>query len=491
MISSALAQAAAIRAGAITSADLIDAAADKIAKLNPKLNAITWTRFAAAKHDAAQLKDTGQPFLGVPLVLKGLGQNFAGAPATAGSRLFKDAKATSTNNFVKALQALGFVIIGQSNVPEFGFKNITDATLYGPARNPWNLDYSPGGSSGGAAALVAAGISLLAAGSDGGGSIRIPASFSGLIGLKPTRGRVQTGPGEWRGWQGASINFALTRTMADTEALLRGLATTQLAAPFNASPLHLEDVNDPRPLKIAYTTQSPVGTPVSATAVKAVALVVDALRAAGHTVVEAQPDVDGTALMKAYYLMNGGETAAMFQAYTEQTGRAVTAEDVEPVTWAIYQAGLHTTAADYSRSLDVWDQAAEAYSHFHDSYDLLLTPTTAKTAPRIDAELQSPAIVDKMKHAAELAPDEQKQLVWDLFEPSLAYSPFTQQANLTGAPAISLPTAISPDGLPLGIQFVAAKGREDQLLRLGYWFEQHNLLQMYPLSESDDISQAE
>ncbi|HAJ53164.1 MAG TPA: amidase, partial [Lactobacillus sp.] len=170
--------------------------------------------------------------------------------------------------------------------------------------------------SGGAAALVSAGISLLATGSDGGDSIRIPASFSGLIGLKPTRGRVPTGPGEWRGWQGASINFALTRTMADTEALLRGLATTQLAAPFNAPPLHLEDVNDPRPLKIAYTTQSPVGTPVTATAVKAVKLAVDDLRAAGHTVVEAQPDVDGTALMKAYYLMNGGETAAMFQAYT-------------------------------------------------------------------------------------------------------------------------------------------------------------------------------
>ncbi len=189
--------------------------------------------------------------------------------------------------------------------------------------------------------------------------------------------------------------------------------------------------------------------------------------------------------------MNGGETAAMFQAYTEQSGRAVTAKDVELVTWAIYQAGLHTTAADYSRSLGVWDRAAEAYSHFHDTYDLLLTPTTAKTAPRIDAELQSPAIIDKMKHAADLAPEEQKQLVWDLFESSLAYSPFTQQANLTGAPAISLPNAISPDGLPLGIQFIAAKGREDQLLRLGYWFEQHNLLQMYPLTESDDISHAE
>ncbi|MBS9787147.1 amidase [Lacticaseibacillus rhamnosus] len=480
---SALAQAAAVRAGAVTSGDLIDMTAKKLATHNPQLNAVTWTRFDAAKHEAAALTDTGQPFFGVPLFLKGLGQSLAGAPETGGSRLFKNATATSTNNFVQALQKLGFIIVGQSNVPEFGFKNITDAALYGPARNPWNLAYSPGGSSGGAAALVAAGISPLAAGSDGGGSIRIPASFSGLIGLKPTRGRVPTGPGEWRGWQGASINFALTRTMADTEALLRSLATTQLAAPFIAPPLRLDQVNATRPLRIAYTTQSPVGTPVSSTAITAVEKAVDALRAAGHTVTEAAPDVDGVALMQAYYLMNGGETAAMFQAYTDQTGRTVTPNDIELITWAIYQAGLHTTAADYSRSLGIWDRAAEAYSRFHETYDLLLTPTTAKTAPRIDAALQSPAIIKKMHHAAELDPSEQQTLIWDLFEPSLTYSPFTQQANLTGAPAISLPTAISDEGLPLGIQFTAAKGREDQLLRIGYWFEQHHLLKMLPVAE--------
>ncbi|KMO45794.1 amidase, partial [Lacticaseibacillus rhamnosus] len=156
---------------------------------------------------------------------------------------------------------------------------------------------------------------------------------------------------------------------------------------------------------------------------------------------------------------------------------------IELITWAIYQAGLHTTAADYSRSLGIWDRAAEAYSRFHETYDLLLTPTTAKTAPRIDAALQSPAIIEKMHHAAELDPSEQQTLIWDLFEPSLTYSPFTQQANLTGAPAISLPTAISDEGLPLGIQFTAAKGREDQLLRIGYWLEQHHLLKMLPVAE--------
>ncbi|MDN5591733.1 MAG: amidase, partial [Lacticaseibacillus paracasei] len=260
MQKSALDQAAAIRAGVLSPEELIDSTREKMTALNPALNAITWTRFEAAKQDANQLEDHGQPFFGVPLILKGLGQDFAGAPATFGSRFFAKAKSEHTNNFVKALQRLGFIIVGQSNVPEFGFKNITDAELYGPARNPWNRDYSPGGSSGGAAAVVASGISPLATGSDGGGSIRIPASFSGLIGLKPTRGRVPTGPGEWRGWQGASINFALTKTTADTAALLRGLATTQLAAPFIAPPLRLDLVGDTRPLKIAYTTTSPVGT---------------------------------------------------------------------------------------------------------------------------------------------------------------------------------------------------------------------------------------
>lgn len=275
--------------------------------------------------------------------------------------------------------------------------------------------------------------------------------------------------------------------MADTAALLRGLATTQLAAPFIAPPLRLDLVGDTRPLKIAYTTTSPVGTPVSDTAVKAVETAADALRAAGHQVVAAAPDVDGTALMKAYYMMNGGETAAMFQAFAAQTGKQATAADMELITWVIYQAGLHTSAADYSLSLGAWDRASEAYSHFHESYDLLLSPTTAKTAPRIDAVLQSPAIVAKMQHAAELAPQEQQALIWDLFEPSLEYSPFTQQANLTGAPAISLPTAISPEGLPLGIQFTAAKGREDQLLRIGYWFEQQGLLKMLPASLKEKI----
>ncbi|MGO1455750.1 MAG: amidase family protein, partial [Lacticaseibacillus paracasei] len=147
MQKSALDQAAAIRAGVLSPEELIDSTREKIAALNPALNAITWTRFEAAKQDVNQLEDHGQPFFGVPLILKGLGQDFAGAPATFGSRFFAKAKSEHTNNFVKALQRLGFIIVGQSNVPEFGFKNITDAELYGPARNPWNHDYSPGGSS--------------------------------------------------------------------------------------------------------------------------------------------------------------------------------------------------------------------------------------------------------------------------------------------------------------------------------------------------------
>ena len=209
-----------IRQHQLTSRDLVEMALNKIQAENPTLNAVVHLRAAAALKEADQLKDHGQPFLGVPLLLKGLGQRMKGEPDTNGSRLFRNQLAAETDNFVKALQNAGFIIIGQTNFPEFGYKNITDAKLFGPARNPWNPQFTPGGSSGGAGAAVAAGWVPIAAGNDGGGSIRIPASWCGVIGLKPTRGRMPVGPGNWRSWQGASINFALTRSVKDTALLL-------------------------------------------------------------------------------------------------------------------------------------------------------------------------------------------------------------------------------------------------------------------------------
>ena len=180
---------------------------------NGQLNAVVSLREEKALEEAKRCVALASPFAGVPILLKSLGQYLEGEPATDGSKLFKDAKATQTDIFVKALQQAGFIIIGQSNAPEFGFTNVTDSKLYGPARNPWNPEFYSGGSSGGAASAVASKMVPLAAASDGGGSIRIPASFTGLIGLKPTRGRTPVGPSSWRGWQGASVSFAITRSI--------------------------------------------------------------------------------------------------------------------------------------------------------------------------------------------------------------------------------------------------------------------------------------
>ncbi|WP_024746082.1 amidase [Levilactobacillus namurensis] len=476
----ALTWARRIREGAVTSQELITAAFAEIDRQNPDLNAVITTRKAQAMAEAAAQTDTGQPFLGVPLLLKGLGQQLKGESSTSGSRLLAHNVATETSFFVRALQQAGFIVIGQTNFPEFGFKNITDAQLYGPARNPWNLDYQPGGSSGGAGASVAAGFVPIAAGSDGGGSIRIPSSWSGTIGLKPTRGRVPVGPSDWRSWQGAAIDFALTRSIADTATLLDSLQTLQPAAVFQtplAQPGFAAQLSQKcRPGVIGFSTVSPVGTPVSPTAVAAVRDAAQFLEEQGYAVEEVKIPVDGVALMESYYTMNAGETAAFMSQLATNLQRKLTADDMELLTWALYQTGLKTSAAEYSLALAQWDRAAWQMAQLHAQYPVILTPTTAWPAPKVGDSLVSPEHVAKMQDIASLSPAAQKQLIYDQWLPALTRSPFTQQANLTGEPAISLPTAVAPEGLPLGIQFNAAKGQEAVLLQLGALFERANKL---------------
>ena len=476
-----------VRDGEVTSEALVEAAFARIEATNDDLNAVVHTRREKALSEAQQLQDLGQPFLGVPLLLKDLGQNLKGEPATLSARLFKDEIAGQTDNFVAALQDAGFIIIGQTNAPEFGFKNITDPVLYGKTRNAWDRDYYPGGSSGGAATSVAAGYVPLAAGNDGGGSIRIPASFSGLIGLKPTRGRVPVGPDGWRGWAGASINFALTHSIRDTAALLDWLQTYQPEAPFS-TPVNLQGFaaqlwDQQAHLRSANSTKSPVGTPVSKAAVQAVEDAVTFLQEQGYEVVEKSNPLDGVALMRSYYMMNGAETAAMFDSVNQALGRSVEPDDMERLTWLIYQAGLGVTGAQYSQAMSLWDQASAQMDDFLDTYDLYLTPTTAYPAPRLDNPLVDPDIDAQIDHVTRMKSSERLQLLWDYFEQALTLSPFTQQANLTGQPAISLPTFVTDSGLPIGIQFTARKGDELALLRIGRLFEQQHQLKLPTFEE--------
>src|SRR5699024_686878 len=319
--------------------------------------------------EAEKIDITAHPYAGVPILLKDISQALAGEPLTSGSKLMKEVIADHDSTFVKKIREAGFIVTGHTTTPEFALKNITESELHGPTRNPWNTAYSPGGSSGGAAAAIASGVVPVAGASDGGGSIRIPASFSGLFGLKPTRGRTPVGPGVGRQWQGASIDFVLSRSVRDSAMMLDGLQVVEPSAAFQ-TPLFADKYAEEmkrgfnRPLRIAYTTKSPVGTAVSEDAKQAVEKTVKWLEDQGNHVEEKDHDVDGIQLMKNYFLMNSGEVSMVIMQMEEAMGRSITADDVEMETWLLNVAGRSVSAAQFSASLASWDTAAEQMATF-------------------------------------------------------------------------------------------------------------------------------
>ena len=466
----------------ISPLELVEESIQKATLLNPSLNAIVYTQYEEAIEKAKRFSLKNQPFAGVPLFLKDLGQEQKGSICTYGSRLFKDVKSMHTDNFVKRLENLGFIILGRTNTPEFGFKTVSDSLLHGPVRNAVNLDRNAGGSSGGAAAVVASGITPIAAASDGGGSIRIPASHNGLIGLKPSRGRVIAGPGSYRGWNGATVHFALTKTVQDTRNLLFHLQEYQMESPFPLPKLSAKELYLPdklKPLKVSVLLQSPVGEEVSKDSVDAVMKVANFFENHGHSVTLLQKDpVDGIALQKGFYIISAVETALMFQNIERQIGRQVTRDDMELMTWAIYRSGLDISGMEYSKVASSWDSYAEQMAQLHEQYDLLLLPTVAKAAPGFNPYELSTELTSKLIRIDEFTKDQKQQLLWEMFEESVADTPFTQRFNITGQPAISLPVHHTKDGLPIGVQLAAAKGREDLLLQIEEWFEQGQLLQV-------------
>lgn len=453
--------------------ELLEIFKTKARQQNPQLNAfVTMMDQEALAEYRIHEKIAEQPFAGLPIPLKMLGQDKKNWLSTSGSRLLLEQRASRNSNFTNQLLKNGLIPFAQTNAPEFGFKNITDAQVYGPAKNPWNPAYYSGGSSGGASSAVAAGIVPIAGASDGGGSIRIPASFCGLIGLKPTRGVMPVGPSGWRGWQGAAIDFALTVSMRDTEKLFYGMREINSAAPYQAPKKawrHKEAANQ-KTLKVAVIIDSPIDSIVSAEAIQAVEQAYEFLLAQGHQVELIAYPMDGKELMASYYLMNGAETAAMFVGIEQGISRAVRKEDMELMSWGIYQYGKKIPASHYINALNLWDKAAFTMEELFKDYDLLLTPTTATTAPKVGEDLQSDAIRSSLANAENLSENELQELVDQMFERSLQITPYTQLANLTGQPAISLPTHLAHD-LPLGIQFTAARGREDLLLQVGKLFE--------------------
>ncbi|MDN6029901.1 MAG: amidase [Lactococcus plantarum] len=461
-----------------TPEQLLLAAKKKIDELNPNYNAIIAHDIALAKKDINKTKQGY--FAGLPFPLKMLGQVHAGLGATACSRLFKDILADTDDNYVTTLLTAGLTPFGQTNSPEFGFKNVTDSALYGDTRNVWNPAYYSGGSSGGAASAVAAGIFPIAGASDGGGSIRIPASFSGLLGLKATRGLMPQGPDNYRGWQGASTSGALTVSVRDTAHFLAEMQVMQEADPYQSQLLdkeilhHLTEID--RPLTIAFSYESPIsGIPISNTAKAALHKTIDFLKTQGHQLTEVDFPLDARALIQSYYQMNAAETFAMLTPWEIQQGKKITNEDVEPLTYALLETGRQVDAASYIQGLNLWDNACETFNDklFKD-FDLFLTPTTAKTAPKIGEKLIDDDIISQLKTCEQYDPKQQLDLIETTFESSLAYTPYSFISNLTGQPALSLPVYLdNHTNLPQGVQLWGPKHSEILMLRLALQFENH------------------
>lgn len=474
----ALALAALVRSGQLTAADLCTAAIARAEAVNPRLNAVVQPLYEPARQRALAGLPAG-PFGGVPFLLKDFGAQYAGVPHTSGSRALRDFVPQQDAELVRRWQAAGLNILGKTNTPEFALMGVTEPQLYGPARNPWHLDHTPGGSSGGAAAAVAAGIVPVAGAGDGGGSIRIPAACCGLFGLKPSRGRVPTGPEQGEKWQGAAVEHVLSRSVRDSAALLDATCGPDAGAPYflpNPARPYLEEVSHaPGRLRIAFSLGHPLGStlhPECATAVREAARLLESL---GHDVEEVPLPFDGRAVASAFLMLYFGETGATIAALSKHLGRPARPADVEPTTWLLGLLGRTYTAADFAAARHTWNDSARRMGHFHQTYDLLLTPTLATPPVRI-GELQPKPLEQKLLKLVNTfglgGLIRRSGIVEKLAEQSLEKTPYTQVANLTGQPAMSVPLHWTADGLPCGVQFIARLGAEDVLFRLAGQLEQ-------------------
>ncbi len=466
--------------GEVNPAELLEAALARMAALDPDLGAVCLPMEAIARQRVQQPLQGS--FAGVPFLLKDMGQDYAGVPSTQGCRALRHWIPERHDHFVERVLDAGLVVFGRTATPEFALKAETAPAIWEhPTRNPWDLSRTPGGSSGGAAAAVAAGIVPVAGASDGGGSIRIPSAWCGLFGLRPSRGRTPIGPHAGEHWEGATSQHVISRSVRDSARLLDVLAGSHVGDPFVIAPPSSSYVHalhrPPGRLRIGFCTRSPLGTPVHPSCVAAVEEAANLLESLGHAVEPAEPSIDGHALARSYITMYFGQVAAAVERAQRLSGARESAFELETRVLALL--GRTISAGEYvSRHLE-WNTCARALGAFFEGYDLYLTPTTAQP-PHHLGELDTPPM-QRLLARAVLACGAGRLLmisgmVDELVEKSLSRVPFTQLANLTGTPAMSVPMlwhAVEKDGpsLPFGVQFVARFGAENTLLQLAAQLE--------------------
>jgi amidase len=453
----ATAQADLVRRGEVSPKELAEAAIARIEAVNPQLDAVIRTRFDAARLEAEGDLPDG-PFRGVPILFKDLGCVVAGEPTAFGLGPLRELAWPVTSYLAEQFRAAGFIPLGRTNVPGLGTTVTTEPRSFPPARNPWNPGHSTGGSSGGSAAAVAAGMVAVAHASDGGGSIRIPASECGLVGLKPTRGRVSQGPLTGEVWAGGVIDGAITRTVRDAAGVLDVISMRMPGEPYYAPPLPrplVQEVGaDPGRLRVGVLDRPGVegylDDPQCRAAVARAARLLESL---GHHIEQSAPAaMSEQEFVEHFNTIIAADAAATFQAFEMLLGRPIGEDEIEPRNAAYRRSGRELGAVGYLHSRAWFGMWARQMADWWKDHDLLVTPTLGAPPP----ELGWFTAAGPEEEGARIA----------------SFIPYTAQFNMTGQPAITLPLHWTPDGLPVGVQLAAAYGREDILIQVASQLEQ-------------------
>ncbi len=436
--------------------EVLEAAIERIETHNPKINAVIHKMYDAAREQMRGGLPNG-PLAGVPYLLKDLTILCKGHPTLNGSNLFEGFVADHDSTLTERLRAAGLLLLGKTNTPEFGLNAATEPVAFGSTRNPWNLDLGSGGSSGGAAAAVAARMVPAAHASDGGGSIRIPASCCGVFGLKPTRGRNPVGPALGEGWSGMSTGHAVSLSVRDSAALLdatHGPAPGDpYCAPAPRRPFQDEVGAKPEKLRIAFSTKAPLDISVHESCQAAVQDVARLCQDLGHEVEEAAPEFEARGLVDAFRVIVGANLSHVIALRMRALKRGSIDGLVERASLHWAEFGRRASATDYVRSVQAIHIVGRRFGAFFRKYDALLTPTVAGPPPPLRT-------INMMS--------EEATAFWGkLFR----FIPFTPQFNASGGPAMSLPLYWTADGLPIGVQFGADFGNEALLFRLAAQLE--------------------
>jgi len=450
----ATAQAELVRTRAVRPDELIEAAIRRIETLNPVLNAVVATRFDEALAEAKHGLPAG-PFAGVPFLVKDTFTDVAGLPSTDSSRLFADRVASRDSEVVARARIAGLVVLGKTNAPEFGKNASTEPVLFGPARNPWRRTHSTGGSSGGSAAAVAAGMAPVAHGNDAGGSIRIPAAICGLFGFKPSRGLVPAAPHAFAFSYPLGTHHGLPRSVRDSAALLDvvsgPLAGAAYAVPAHTGAYLAEVGRPPGRLRIGWTTTTVTGLPSHPECAAAAERMATLCAALQHDVEPAQLPQEVQIAHTASYAVMMAAVALVIDRRLAELGRALREDDIEPFTRFLLEQGRGISGGQIMQFLQELELAGRAVAPFFTRYDVLLTPTIPVPTPTLGT-LDTARVDAMVTHAG-------------------VFTGFTGLFNVTGQPAMSIPCGFDSQGLPLGVHFAAAFGRDDLLLRLAAQIE--------------------